>query len=82
MDDLMQPRGYQAPLPCDKSAASEGVPGEEGAIALGTARQQAVLFDGDAEVRQHLPDLLLFVGGAHIEGLVRVAHPDEGSVAG
>ena len=59
---------------------SASPPGVEGAVALCAARQQAVLFDGDVKVRQNLLYLLLLVGGAHIEGLIGVAHPDEGSV--
>ena len=58
------------------------LPGKEGAVAFGTAGKQVVGFQADFEVGQHFLQLLLLVGSPHVEGLVRVAHSDEGSVAG
>ena len=58
------------------------LPRKEGAIALGTAGQQVVRLQADFEVGQHLLQLLLLVGSPDIEGLVGVAHSDEGPVTG
>ena len=56
------------------------VPRVESPIALGTARQQVARLKADLEVGKNLLQLLLLVGSPHIEGLVRVAHPDESPV--